>query len=133
MAKKLKQGLCINLEGWDGEGDGRAVQKGGDIYIYIYIQNITNPTSSHMKSWDSLFFLSTVSAILWLFYTSTSNGKFSSILIYVSLNLRCKSKFTYPNYSKYAYYCIIINLNSVINAVVSIFGVIWICEFTFAS
>ena len=28
-----KQGLCINLEGWDGEGDGREVQKGGDICI----------------------------------------------------------------------------------------------------
>ena len=27
--RKLKQGLCINLEGWDGEGDGRKVQKGG--------------------------------------------------------------------------------------------------------
>ena len=33
MAKKLKQGLCISLEGWDGEGDGREVQKGGDIRI----------------------------------------------------------------------------------------------------
>ena len=31
--RKLKQGLCINLEGWGGEGDGRAVQKGGDICI----------------------------------------------------------------------------------------------------
>ena len=31
--RKLKQGLCINLEGWDGEEDGRKVQKGGDIYI----------------------------------------------------------------------------------------------------
>ena len=31
MAKKLKQGFCINLEGWDGEGDGRETQKGGDI------------------------------------------------------------------------------------------------------
>ena len=31
--RKLKQGLCINLEGWDGEGDGRDVQKGGDICI----------------------------------------------------------------------------------------------------
>ena len=30
---KLKQGLCINLEGWDGEGDGREVQNGGRIYI----------------------------------------------------------------------------------------------------
>ena len=28
---KLKQGLCINLEGWDGEGDRREVQKGVDI------------------------------------------------------------------------------------------------------
>ena len=33
---KLKQGLCINLERWDEEGDGRGVQKGGDIYIYTY-------------------------------------------------------------------------------------------------
>jgi len=31
--RKLKQGLCINLEEWDGEGDGREVQKGGDICI----------------------------------------------------------------------------------------------------
>ena len=30
--RKLKQGLCINPGGWDGEGDGREVQKGGDIY-----------------------------------------------------------------------------------------------------
>ena len=40
---KLKPGLCINLEGWNGEGDGREVQKGGDIcipmytYMYTYI------------------------------------------------------------------------------------------------
>ena len=27
--RKLKQGLCINLEGWDGAGDGREVQKEG--------------------------------------------------------------------------------------------------------
>ena len=31
--RKLKQELCINLEGWDGEADGREVQKGGDICI----------------------------------------------------------------------------------------------------
>ena len=30
---KLKQGLGINLEGWDGEGCGKKVQKGGDICI----------------------------------------------------------------------------------------------------
>ena len=31
--RKLKQELCINLEGWGGEGDEREVQKGGDICI----------------------------------------------------------------------------------------------------
>ena len=25
--RKLKQGICFNLEGWDGEGDGRKVGK----------------------------------------------------------------------------------------------------------
>ena len=32
---KLKQGLCINLEGWDGEKDGREFQKGADICIPV--------------------------------------------------------------------------------------------------
>ena len=27
--RKLKQGLCINLERWDGEGEGREVQEEG--------------------------------------------------------------------------------------------------------
>ena len=31
--RKLKQGFCINPAGWDGKGDGREVQKGGDICI----------------------------------------------------------------------------------------------------
>ena len=35
QVRKLKQGLCINLEEWDGEGDGREVQKGGDICIPV--------------------------------------------------------------------------------------------------
>ena len=26
--RKLKQGSCINLEWWDGAGDGREIQKG---------------------------------------------------------------------------------------------------------
>ena len=33
--RKFKQVLCIKLEGWDREGDGREVQKGGDIYILM--------------------------------------------------------------------------------------------------
>ena len=31
--KELKQGLCINLEGWDGEGDGREVQERRNIWL----------------------------------------------------------------------------------------------------
>ena len=31
--RKLKQGLYINLEGWDEERDVSEFQKGGDIYI----------------------------------------------------------------------------------------------------
>ena len=31
--RKLRQGLCTNLEGWDGEGDGREFQNGGDICV----------------------------------------------------------------------------------------------------
>ena len=31
--RKLKQGLCINLEGWNGAGDRKEVQMGGDICI----------------------------------------------------------------------------------------------------
>ena len=33
--RKLKQGLCINLEGWGGEEDGREVQKGLGICIPV--------------------------------------------------------------------------------------------------
>ena len=33
--RKLKQGLYINLEGWDRERNGREVQKGGDIYLWM--------------------------------------------------------------------------------------------------
>ena len=31
--RKLKQWLCINLKGRDGEGDGKKVQNGGVICI----------------------------------------------------------------------------------------------------
>ena len=35
--RELKQRLCINLDGWDGEGDGREVQKVGGIYAYLWL------------------------------------------------------------------------------------------------
>ena len=33
MSQGTQQGLCINLEGWGREEDGREVQKGGDVWI----------------------------------------------------------------------------------------------------
>ena len=38
--RKHKQGLYINLERWDGEGDAREVQIGGDIYIYLCLIHV---------------------------------------------------------------------------------------------
>ena len=35
--RKHKQGLCINLEGWDGSGDATEVQKRGDVCIHWLI------------------------------------------------------------------------------------------------
>ena len=29
--RECKQGPCIHLDRWDGEGDGREIQDGGDI------------------------------------------------------------------------------------------------------
>ena len=56
--RKLKQGLGINLEGWDGAGDGREVQKGGDICIPLA---------------DSRWGLTENSKILWSNYPSIKN------------------------------------------------------------
>ena len=36
--RKLKQGLFINLEGWDGEGDGRFKREG--IYVYLWLIHV---------------------------------------------------------------------------------------------
>ena len=33
MAQETQTGSVISLKGWDREGDGRKVQKGGDICI----------------------------------------------------------------------------------------------------
>ena len=33
--RKLKQGLCVNLEGWDGEGDGRRFKR-EELYVCLY-------------------------------------------------------------------------------------------------
>ena len=39
--RKFIQGLCINLEGWDGMGNGREVQKwGGGICVYLLVIHV---------------------------------------------------------------------------------------------
>ena len=37
--RKLKQRLCINLEGWDGEGDGRSFKREG-IYVLLWLIHV---------------------------------------------------------------------------------------------
>ena len=36
--RELKQGLCINLEGWDGEGRGRFKREG--IYVHLWLIHV---------------------------------------------------------------------------------------------
>ena len=36
---ELTQGLCINLEGWGGEGDGREGQEEG-TYVYLWLIHV---------------------------------------------------------------------------------------------
>ena len=39
LLRKLKQGLCINLEGWGGEGDeGRFKRE--EIYVYLWLIHV---------------------------------------------------------------------------------------------
>ena len=37
--RKLKQGLCINLEGWDGEGVGGRFKREG-TYVYLWLIHV---------------------------------------------------------------------------------------------
>ena len=37
--RKPKQGLCINLEGWGGEGMGGSFEREG-IYVYLWLIHV---------------------------------------------------------------------------------------------
>ena len=37
--RKLKQGPWLNLEGWNGEGDGRRSKREG-IYVYLWLIHV---------------------------------------------------------------------------------------------
>ena len=36
---ELKKGLCNNLQGWDGEGDGREFKREG-TYVYLWLIHV---------------------------------------------------------------------------------------------
>ena len=49
--REFKQGLCDNLEGWDGEGDGREAQEGGDTgYLWLILANVQQKTTKFYKA-----------------------------------------------------------------------------------
>ena len=49
--RKPKQGLCINLEGWDRERGGREVQEGGDIvYLWLIHVEVYQKTAKFCKA-----------------------------------------------------------------------------------
>jgi len=49
--RKVKQGLCINLEGWDGEGDSK-----GRGYMYTYGWLMLRFDRKQQNSVKQLFF-----------------------------------------------------------------------------
>ena len=52
--RELKQGLCINQEGWDGEGDGREVQEGEDICIAVADSYTDHVTVHALITWMNM-------------------------------------------------------------------------------
>ena len=53
--RELKQELCTNLEGWDGEGDGGRFKKEG-IYVYLWLIHPSSQgygfSSGHVWMWE---------------------------------------------------------------------------------
>ena len=48
--RKLKQELCINVEGWDGEGDGRELQEGISVYPWQIHVEVWQKTTKFCKA-----------------------------------------------------------------------------------
>ena len=44
--RKLKRGLCINLEGWDGAGDGRKLP----VYLRLIHVEVSQKTAKFCKA-----------------------------------------------------------------------------------
>ena len=49
--RKLKQGFCINLEEWGGEGGGREIQKEGiSVYLWLIHVEVRQKTTKFCKA-----------------------------------------------------------------------------------
>ena len=49
--RELKQGLCDNLEGWDGERDGREVwEEGTWVYLWPILVDVWQKTTKFCKA-----------------------------------------------------------------------------------
>ena len=50
-SRKLKQGPCDNLEGWDGERDGMGVQEEGTwVYLKLILVDVWQKTTKFCKA-----------------------------------------------------------------------------------
>ena len=47
--RKLKQGCCINLEGWDGEGDGSFKRERIHAYLWLIHVEVLQKTANSVK------------------------------------------------------------------------------------
>ena len=48
--RELKQGLCINLEGWDGEGDGRLKREGTYVHLWLIHADVWQKSNQCCKA-----------------------------------------------------------------------------------
>ena len=40
MSQETQTGALYQPRGWDGEGDGKEAQEGGDIYIHLWLIHV---------------------------------------------------------------------------------------------
>ena len=48
--RELKQGLCINLEGWNGEGDGKKEGEGTYVHLWLIPVDVWQKTTKFCKA-----------------------------------------------------------------------------------
>ena len=49
IAQETQTGYCVNLEGWDGEADGRELQEGIYVYLWLIYVDVWQKTAKFCK------------------------------------------------------------------------------------